>query len=71
MSNMLRMRDVLAQTGLSRSTVWRKIRAGKFPPPIELSENAIGWSADVIAEWKANRPRRTYGAPVAEPSRAA
>lgn len=62
MSSMLRMRDVLAQTGLSRSTVWRKVRAGTFPAPIELSDNAIGWPADVIMEWKANRPRRTYGA---------
>jgi prophage regulatory protein len=60
MSEMLRPKQVQEETGLSRVTIWRKIRAGEFPPPIELSANSIGWPADVIREWKASRPRRTY-----------
>jgi prophage regulatory protein len=71
MSDMLRMREVLARTGLSRSTIWRKVRAGGFPPPIQLSDNAIGWPAEVIAEWKANLPRRTYGTPATDQPAAA
>ena len=31
----LRMRTVLERTGLSRSTVYRKMQEGTFPPEIE------------------------------------
>ena len=59
---MLRPLEVMARTGLSRTTIWRKVRAGEFPAPTALSRNAIGWPASAVAEWLATRPRRTYGA---------
>lgn len=59
---MLRAPEVMARTGLSRTTLWRRVRAGTFPPPVELGVNAIGWPASVIEAWLANRPTRTYGA---------
>ncbi len=61
-ARMLRVPEVLARTGLSRTTIWRRIRAGTFPAPIELGVNSIGWPASVITEWLENRPRRTYDA---------
>jgi prophage regulatory protein len=63
MDTILRIPDVVARTGLSRVSIWRKVREGKFPPPLELSSNAIGWPESEIAQWQASRPRRTYGAP--------
>ena len=59
---MLRAPDVMALTGLSRTTIWRKVRAGTFPAPYELSKNSIGWPASEIAAWLKARARRTYGA---------
>ena len=59
---MLRPPEVVKRTGLSRTTLWRRVRAGKFPPPVVLGPNAIGWPASAVAEWLAARPRRTYGA---------
>ena len=59
---MLRPPEVVERTGLSRTTLWRRVRAGTFPAPTELGENSIGWPANVIASWLANRPQRTYGA---------
>ena len=59
---MLRAPEVGERTGLSRITIWRKVRAGTFPPPIELGPNTIGWLESVIDDWLANRPQRTYGA---------
>ena len=59
---MLRPSEVMARTGLSRTTLWRRVRAGTFPPPTELGANAIGWPASSITAWLANRPTRTYGA---------
>ena len=35
----IRLRTVLARTGLSRSTIYRKIAEGTFPPQIRISVN--------------------------------
>ena len=59
---MLRPPEVMERTGLSRTTLWRRVRAGTFPPPRELGVNAIGWPASTISAWLAGRPQRTYGA---------
>ena len=32
----LRVKSVLAATGLSRTTLWRRIRSGDFPRPLRL-----------------------------------
>lgn len=53
----LRVTDLMALLGLSRTTIWRLRRAGQIPPPVRLSANAIGWPDDVIAEWLANLPK--------------
>ncbi len=63
---MLRAPEVMARTGLSRVTIWRRVRAGTFPAPRELGKNSIGWPASEITAWLANRPRPTYGAAVAD-----
>ena len=65
---MLRAPDVMARTGLSRVTIWRRVRAGTFPAPVQLGENSIGWPASEITAWLANRPRRTYGAEAEAPA---
>jgi prophage regulatory protein len=46
----------------SRVQRWRDIKAGKFPAPIEIGPNKLGWYEDEIDAWLARRPRRTYGA---------
>ena len=61
---MLRPHDVMVRTGLSRTTIWRAVRAGTFPAPLELGENSIGWPAAVIDDWLKSRPRRNYGADI-------
>ena len=59
---MLRPPEVMERTGLSRTTLWRRVRAGTFPASTELGEMSIGWPASVIDAWLADRPQRTYGA---------
>ena len=61
-NQMLRAPEVTARTGLSRVTIWRRVRAGTFPPPVQLGENSIGWLESEITAWVENRKRRTYGA---------
>ncbi|TDR93794.1 helix-turn-helix transcriptional regulator [Enterovirga rhinocerotis] len=51
----LRWPEVKARTGLSRTSVWREQRAGRFPPAIQISANAVGWRESDIAAWIASR----------------
>ena len=50
----LRQPDVLARTGLRRSTLYRKIAAGAFPAQIKLGENCVGWYESDVSDWVAN-----------------
>jgi prophage regulatory protein len=52
----------------SRVQIWRDIRNGLFPAPIEIGPNSIAWHEAEISAWKADRRRRTYRAPAPEPS---
>lgn len=56
----VRVATVLKITGLSRSTLWRRIRAGEFPQPFKLggpSSRAVGWLMDDIVQWVRSRSR--------------
>src|SRR5271154_6466500 len=46
--------------GRSRTQLWRDIRAGEFPPPLELGRNSVAWQRSEINDWLASRRRRTY-----------
>ena len=47
----LRMRTVLERTGLSRSTLYRKMKSGTFPNLVQLSEHCRGWRESAINRW--------------------
>ena len=44
----LRLRDVLAATGLSRSSLYRLVREAKFPAPVHLGARTAAWLASEI-----------------------
>jgi prophage regulatory protein len=50
----IRLNTVLDRTGLSRSTIYRKIAEGTFPPQIRISVNGAGWRESDIDQWVAN-----------------
>jgi prophage regulatory protein len=47
----IRLKTVLARTGLSRSTIYRKIAEGTFPRQIKISTNGAGWHESDINRW--------------------
>lgn len=47
----IRMKTVLARTGLSRSTIYRKIADGSFPAQLKISINGSGWRESDIDRW--------------------
>lgn len=50
----IRLKTVLDRTGLSRSTLYRKITEGTFPPQLKISVHGAGWHESSINEWVAN-----------------
>lgn len=51
---LLRLPSVEAQTGLSKSEIYRRIKDGKFPQPIKLGTRAVAWPAAQIDAWVGN-----------------
>ncbi|TPL11418.1 AlpA family phage regulatory protein [Mesorhizobium sp. B2-4-10] len=58
----IRLRTVLVRTGLSRSTLYRKIADSTFPAQLKISVNGAGWRESDINRWVEDpvswRPRR-------------
>ena len=53
----LRRRQVEQCTGLSRSTIYKRMRDGTFPPAIPLGGRMVGWRAADIEQFLANPAR--------------
>jgi prophage regulatory protein len=51
----LRNPDLDQITGLSRSARYEQIAKGKFPRPIPIGENSVGWLEGEIIEWQKSR----------------
>lgn len=50
-ARILRLKAVLERTGLSRSTLYRKVHCGTFPPPLRISERCTGWRESDVEVW--------------------
>ena len=53
----IRLREVIHQTGLSKATIYRMIKEGRFPGALRLGKRATGWREDEIDQWLAKRKR--------------
>ncbi len=40
--------EVHKRYGKSRTQTWRDVRAGKFPAPVQIGPNSIGWWSDIL-----------------------
>ena len=47
----IRLKTVLARTGLSRSTMYRKIAEGTFPSQVKISVHGAGWRESAVNCW--------------------
>ncbi|MEZ8370552.1 AlpA family transcriptional regulator [Vibrio splendidus] len=51
----LRLKDVIAATGLSRSTIYKFMDEEVFPKTIPLGGRAVAWLDSEIEEWMEQR----------------
>jgi len=59
----LRLPEVLARTGLGRTSIYSRIAEGSFPRQVNLGGRAIGWVEAEVQAWiersiAASRPAR-------------
>lgn len=47
----MRLKEVIEKTGLSRSTIYNLISQGKFPKQIDLGARSVGWVDTEIEDW--------------------
>jgi prophage regulatory protein len=60
--NFKRLKSVIGTVGLSRSTIYALMAAGKFPKSISLGERAVGWLESDIQAWIDSRISATNAA---------
>lgn len=54
----LRLAEVLARTGLSRSSLYAQVSEGRFPEPVGISERSVAWIEGDIEQWMLDRIAR-------------
>lgn len=47
----IRLPEVIAKTGLSRSTIYVQISKGNFPKGVPIGDHARGWLNHEVEEW--------------------
>lgn len=47
----LRLPDVIAKTGLSRSTIYKRMANQQFPSSVSLGVRAVGWLESDVELW--------------------
>ncbi|HEX8444770.1 MAG TPA: AlpA family phage regulatory protein [Allosphingosinicella sp.] len=50
----IRLKTVLERTGLSRSTLYRKIGDGTFPKQVRIAARCAGWRESAVNLWLRN-----------------
>ena len=50
-NRIVRMKELKLLLGVSNATIYRHIKLNKFPKPIQLSTNIVGWRLSVVEAW--------------------
>ena len=52
---MLRRRELCALVGMSTTTIYRMMREGRFPRPVQIGDLLVAWRERDVAEWQRSR----------------
>jgi prophage regulatory protein len=50
-TKLLRIGEVADRVGLSRDSIYRLARQGRFPPPLELGPHSSAWREHDVQAW--------------------
>ena len=48
---LIRLKEVMSLTTMSKTTIYTYINKDKFPKPIPLGERAVAWVESEVQEW--------------------
>jgi prophage regulatory protein len=51
---LLRRKEVEKLSGLSRASLYRLMRAGKFPRPLSIGTGSVRWKNSDIVQWQSS-----------------
>lgn len=51
LDRIIRLPELLRITGLSTASVYRQMAEERFPRPVRLGKNAVGWRAQTVFPW--------------------
>ena len=57
----VRLPEVVARKGLSRSTIYVRLAEGCFPQPVPLGARAVGWIESEVDNWIRERIAESRG----------
>ena len=55
----VRLPEVKAITGLSKTSIYELIRANSFPPPVRIGSRSVAWIRVEIRDWALDRVRES------------
>lgn len=58
-NNIFRLKQVVKSSGLSRSSIYVRMKKKDFPRSIKLGERSVGWLESDINDWIASRVQAT------------
>lgn len=58
---LLRLKEVQAQTGLGRATIYKLMDENEFPRPVKLTARAVAWPATEVGDWIEQRIQQRKG----------
>ena len=57
MERLLTVSEIQELTGLSRTTIYRLRKVGRFPSALRVSDRAVRWPEAEVLAWLKSRPR--------------
>jgi len=55
----MRLHEVLARTGIGRSTLYEGAKRGTFPAPVRIGPNTAAWISTEVEAWMHSRIRES------------
>ncbi len=52
---LIRLKEVMDKTALSRASVYRFVAEGRFPKQVSLGENSVAWVEEEVDDWITDR----------------
>jgi prophage regulatory protein len=50
-AKLITVKIVMDRLGISRTTVWKMVKDGQFPPPVRVSPGRVAWRENDVAKW--------------------